>query len=192
MKKTFLTLLFTIFVLTISAQIKIELGPQFNGPSGDDFSSGVGAIFEGRYMVTKSLGIGASIGYQHLNMKAGWESRWYKQWGYVYSDANYNIMPIHLTLQYYIGEKSNRPYVGVETGITKLWEEYSYIYSGYGKLTNTSDQTYFVLAPQAGIEFTLSKRVSLDLNIKYNGMDLNYISLKAGLVIILGEQKSSN
>jgi opacity protein-like surface antigen len=185
MKIIGILLIFSFLLTVVNAQIKLEIGTQINGPMDEDFSTGAGIFADAKYMVNNSIGIGLSVGYQHLFMASGWETRWYEEWGYRYSDANYNILPIRATCNYYFGKKLFKPYLGIETGVTKFYEEYTYYDSSYGDLTNESDDTKFAFAPQAGFEYGLGKTISLDFNIKYNGFDMNYISTKFGVVINL-------
>jgi outer membrane protein W len=185
MKKIGFIISLVLLVTYASAQFKFELGPQINGPMDKDFSAGAGIIVDAKYMVTDAIGVGLTAGYQHLFMADGWEARWYQEWGYSYSDANYNVLPIHATFTYYLNKNKLNPYFAIETGITKLYEEYTYYDSSYGDLTNESNDGHFAFCPQVGFEYPIGKFVSIDLNVKYNGFDLNYLSTKFGIVINL-------
>jgi hypothetical protein len=189
MKKALLILLVTLLVSVTQAQVKIEIGPQVNAMLADDFSIGAGGFGEARYMISKSLGLGLSAGFQHIFMASDWQDQWYKEWGTIYYEASYNILPIRATVNYYFGDGKIRPYAGFETGITKFYEHYTYDYSGYGEVPVDNTETKFAFAPQAGLEIGFGKSLGFDMNFKYNGFDLDYLSFKFGIVLIIGGNK---
>ena len=189
MKKTVVILLIALLYANVNGQVKIEIGPQFNGSMGSDFSSGTGFCIDAKYMVTKSIDIGLSIGFQHLFMASGWQERWYQQWHYNYSNANENLTPIRATFTYYFGDKLVKPYLGIETGVTKFHKIYDYADSSYGTLTDDVVESHFAFALNSGLDFELGKTVAIDLNLKYNGGDLSYVSAKIGLVFTFGRNK---
>jgi hypothetical protein len=189
MKKTIIFVLFTLLVGFANAQIRLEFGPQLNGSSGSDFSAGAGAIVDVKYMLSKSIAVGVSAGYQHLFMASGWEDRWYQQWMVHYQNANENITPLRGTFAYYFGDKLIKPYIGAEAGLTRLHVIYDYKDSYYGILTDNYKETHFAYALGGGLDVGLGKTLALDINLKYNGGDLSYLSCKFGLVFTFGERK---
>jgi len=170
------------------AQVKLEIGPQVNTPMGEDFSVGVGLAATGKYMVTKAIGVGLSVGYQHVFMASDWQDIWREKWGTDYNEANYNILPMRALFNFYLSDKKVKPYLGAQIGITKLYGYYSYDDTYYDELSTEWNETHFVLAPQAGLEIG-GKAVALDVNVMYNGFDLNYLSCQMGIVINIGGSK---
>jgi hypothetical protein len=185
-----------IFILVLfwssawaSAQVKIEFGPQINSAWSKDFSLGVGAAVDVKYMIASNISIGVTAGFHHYFMANGWENSWYNQWGYTYKDASTNLTPIRASINYYFGSQLFKPYGGIEAGVNIQHSSYSYYDSSYGWIKNDNKETHFALAPNAGIELGLGDHFSLDFNAKYNGFDQSYFSFKFGIIIIVGSNK---
>jgi len=189
MKKLIFLLVLTFLISNIQAQVKVEVGPQFGGPMSDDFRSTIGGDINVNYMLTSQIAIGATMGYHHIIMADNWKEIWYEKWGTVYTDANYNLMPIRATFTYYFNESNLKPYLGFEAGMNKKTGYYTYYYdSYYGDERIDDSETSFAFAGQAGLEIGLGKACAIDLNLKYNSSNLSYISGKIGLVFTLGNK----
>jgi outer membrane protein W len=186
-KLIFIALLFVIFIGKGYSQIKVEANTQINIPFHADFSLGVGAGLDIKYMINNNIGVGLVYGFQHFFMASDWKQRWYEKWSTVYTEADYNLMPFRASFTYLFSGEMFRPYIGLEAGVNRIHWVYSYKYSGYGELTDDYTETHIALAPNAGIEVQMGKRIAFDLNLKYNGFDQSFFSGKAGIILTLGE-----
>jgi opacity protein-like surface antigen len=201
-KQTLLSVILVCFMTCANAQIKIECGPQLTSSPGyskyafnvNVISFGAGFMLDAKYMIRKSIGIGLTSGLDYLIPQSDWNTQ-LQQAGYVEDHQNYNafIVPIRATFTYYFGEKLIKPYVGLESGVDLFISSHQYYYTGYSDhywKTVNDNSSAFVFAPNCGLQFGIWKQAALDLNLKYNGFDLSYMSFKIGIVHILGEKQN--
>jgi hypothetical protein len=205
MKKTLLIVILIWYMICANAQYKIECGPQItSSPNYSKYafnvnviSFGAGVIFNAKYMYNKSIAIGLTTGLDYLIPQSDWVDQLNSHvYGGDYQNYEAFIVPIRATGTYYFGEKLIKPYVGLESGVDLFISSHQWYYTGYSDhywRTTKDNSSAFVFAPNCGLEFGMWKRAALDLNLKYNGFALSYVSFKIGVVFILaGKQNYHN
>jgi hypothetical protein len=200
MKRSLLFFTIMFFCFVVNAQLNVKVGLTANLSllkMKDYYYGGPGVDVNVKYLFAGKYGIGISSGFQHF---------FSKDWGEDYEDINFNIIPIRLSLTYYIGNGPLVPYVGVEIGhnITKLTYTYRYyVYNPYSySYYEYEDEKYhhgrFGIAPVIGIQVNMGSLLALDINTKMNliakfdgatEQSATYAGLNIGLIVKLGEIK---
>lgn len=189
LKKWELLIIGVSLSFAVNAQIRVEAGSQINAPTESYFSCAIGGYVEAEYNFMKSLEAGLYIGAQHILMTDDWQKQWKESWGYSYKDADETLFPVKVSLLYHFSVRKFQPYAGIETGITKFHTVYSYYDSAYGWLTNNYSESHFTLSARAGFYLKMTQHAGVDLNVRYNGLDLNYLSASAGIFFQIGNEK---
>ena len=164
MKRIFLLLAICFSAGLVQAQ-GITLGvdggygiPQ--GDFGDAYSGGGGAELRARVYPMDKLHIGVNAGY-YAYPSASTVS------GSVLSvDATYSVIPITAGVEYFFFDKIVKPYAGLDLGLY-LNSVKSTVEELNTKTTSTASESYFGLAPNAGVMFGLSPITNLNVGIKY-------------------------
>jgi hypothetical protein len=130
------------------------------GDFGELYSGGGGAELRARVYPMDKLHIGVNAGF------------------YVYPDATtangapisidrtYSVIPITAGVEYFFFDKIVKPYVGMDLGLY-LNSVKSTVEVLNNKTTSTVSESYFGLAPNAGVMFGLSPITNLNVGIKY-------------------------
>ena len=199
MKKISIIVVMLLLPLATNAQLALKVGLTANAAQGDMSNywiAGPGVDVNLKYFLTKHISAGISAGFQHFFPNDKWDDEYND-----YNDESLNIIPIRLSLTYYVGERKFRPYFGFELGpnhiILQYSDTYSYYDYYYGTMHSTKEvkdeSTKFGAAPVVGfyVNFGNSK-VGLDVNARYNFISsgdndpdkekANYIGVSAGLV----------
>ncbi|WP_067150054.1 outer membrane beta-barrel protein [Pseudotamlana agarivorans] len=171
MKLKFIMLVGTL-VLTLStfAQEKYSLSYIIGIPSGPtaDFTPSTsfrGVGFDFTYMLSKELGIGASVGLQTFyddlgkqTITDGTETTTATRYHYI------NSLPVYATASYFFNNSNNvTPFVSLGIGLM-----YNQIDEEIGVYTLEDDAWQFSMRPEIGLEYTINYGVSLRAAGRYN------------------------
>jgi hypothetical protein len=197
MKKNILFLALMFFYLSAHGQFHLKIGLAASvatGDMNDYYYGGPGVDVNAKYLIAGKFGIGVTSGFQHF---------FGKDWGDIYDNISFNIVPIRGSFGYYFGKGVFRPYVGAELGLnlTKLTYSYDYydVYNGYTTVVdNEYSHARFGAVPFTGFLINLGKIIALDFNLKYNliakagddspKQNATYLSANFGVVFKIGEK----
>ena len=168
--KTYMVVLLVGFLCAeASAQFNVKVGLCGGIPVGDMktyYGGGVGTEGQAKVFLTSNLAIGVSSGFQHF---------FAKDWGSIYSDISYNIVPVRFSVSYYLSPGPLRPYLGAEVGpsmteLTFTYKYYYYSYYGgwYERANSDYSHTRVGGAAFVGLESSLGSILAIDVNAKYN------------------------
>jgi len=152
------------------------LFPYYNGKFDDaQFGGGI----SGEYLVTPNIGAGLNVGYYSLGSEK-------EEYGGVSVSANAYLIPVALTGKYYFLTKNIQPYAGVDVGLYTIGAKLTLKYQGERE-SESDSESYFGLAPVAGLQFKLSNNLALDVNAKYNlifskGESTKLLGVNVGIV----------
>jgi len=174
MKKVILLLVVALSVVTASAQINLGLSGGLLSPTTDGAKTGFGGSISGDYFVTSDISVGLNIGYFGMGSES-WEEEGFKM------SMSQSIMPIALTGRYYFLPENIKPYAGIDLGY--------YTFSGSTKFMGASisaSTSEFGIAPVIGLQYGLTEKLALDVNVKYHhifvdGMD-GFLGFNVGIV----------
>jgi hypothetical protein len=194
MKKNILIISLLILFLSANAQVNVKVGLAGSaaiGDMSDYYDGGPGVDVNVSYLIAHKIGVGISTGFQHFFAK-DWDGC---------DDIDFNIIPIHLSVAYFLGDRKFKPYFGGEFGLNFSELSYFYTYDYYDAFRDTwysadEDLEYsyprFGAAPVIGFQLSFSKLLAFDLSTKLNlvsGVDevnsekqsATYFSLYLGL-----------
>jgi hypothetical protein len=130
------------------------------GDFGDAYSGGGGAELRARVYPMDKLHIGVNAGY-FVYPAATTVSG-----ALLSADGNYSVIPITAGVEYYFFDKIVKPYAGLDVGL--YLNSFKSTVEVLGtKSTATTSESYFGLAPNAGVMFGLSPITNLNVGIKY-------------------------
>jgi len=174
MKKVLLTICaIAIFAISANAQFHVELGLNFNSPTGDfgDFYElGVGGYLEPKYAFNENIDLGLYVG---VNGFAGADVD--TGFGTASVDAT-SVTPILATGTYRFLTNKVTPYAGLGLGVY-LTESVGVDSSG-----GTTDETVseFGFAPRAGVYIG-----RMNLGLVYNSAgDISFLQFNLGVRIL--------
>jgi hypothetical protein len=167
MKKIILLLAVMFVFLVTNAQLNVKAGLTANLPfrkMGQYYAGGPGVDVNVKYIIANKWGIGISSGFQHF---------FAKDWGDIYDDINFNIVPVRAWASYYLGTGSVKSYLGCELGLNMTELTYTFdfydAYQGYTyEISSEYSSTRFGIAPLIGIQIDLGSLLALDINTKIN------------------------
>ncbi len=83
--------------------------------------------------------------------------------------------PIMIAGKYFFSEGKLRPYIGLGVGVIIVSRKLVFSNAFLGTSETEWDQSGFVLAPKAGMQYELTNRMSLHANLQYN-LAINEVS----------------
>ena len=132
-----------------------------------DADAQLGFNISGKYAINKQMNVGMNLGY-------------YSKSTSVFGNRiSFITMPITGLFEYNFTGKDFRPYVGADLGLYRL--------AFSGGIGNSIGGGYFGLAPVVGFNYSLSKKLSLNSNLKYHYVMSDFstsaIGLNVGVVL---------
>jgi len=180
MRKLVLLAVFAVgCVFTSNAQFKIGANLNVGIPTGDMsdvVGVGFGGTVNGMYDLSKSFAVGVQTGYTSFAEKDN-------------NGVTISVIPITAVGKYYFCGSNFKPYVSTDLGWYSVKTKFDASNYGYN-VSASNTETDFGFAPSVGFEYSLSKKLSLDANVKYtdiftSGSSTTYLGINVGLVIKL-------
>jgi len=153
-----------------AAQFKIglDIGAQLPmGDFGKIYKMGFGGELNAKYMINENIGVGLGAGYYTFGAKDELLNALIDEYGADKMNDNFSIIPVVGKFSYYFGQNAFKPYLGVDVGLYMLRESISGEVDGESDSSSDSSSK-FGFAPVLGFEYTLTKNLGLDVNVKYN------------------------
>lgn len=181
MKKTSLLIFVLMCFLSYNAKAQFVAGATLGlqvpvGDFGDGAKAGVGINLSGHYMLKENMAVGLNIGFNRF----GGQDFGFGDEDYNYS---YSMIPVTGLFEYHFSAGSIKPYAGLELGL------YNFGYRvKYGGEVERDGESYFGLAPAAGVLYNINENLILCANLKLNnvfaeGDNLTWIGINAGVRI---------
>lgn len=183
MRKLRILVMAIISFVTFSASAQIGIGGTVGltlpmGDFGNGLNTGFGFNVMGKYNLSENMAVGASVGYSSFGTDVD---------GY-----SFGVVPITALLEYSFASGPFKPYFGSDLGLYMFRSKFTIL----GRSSSSTD-TYFGLAPTAGVLYDINDNLSLCGNLKYNvtftkdALDQNqtstWLGINAGIIYKLGK-----
>lgn len=148
MRKMYSILVLTATMISFQSlsQFSVGLGVGVLKSTEDNSDVLFGGELAGKYDFSESFRVGLNL---------GWYQTTEEFFGTKFKSS---LAPISISGEYLFLEEKFRPYVGVHLGLLRV---------GFKSGNSSNSDSYFSLAPVAGIEYQVSDNIGINANFKY-------------------------